>query len=202
MHAAPSLLAMGKTMAFVTLRRAVRFVSLSLLLALPIAALAVEPKSFATPEQAVDALLAATKADDDAALVAIFGDKHAGLVASADKAQNSANRARVAAALQSYHQLEERGNDRRILLIGYEAWPFPVPIVRGAQGWQFATDEGADEIISRRIGANELKAIAVLQAYVDAQEAICVERPHGRRRAPVRATPRQLAEQARRPVLA
>ena len=82
-------------------------------------------KPSATPDEAVDALLAALKADDDAALVAIFGDKHKDLVVTPDKAANSANRAKAVAAIQTFRVLEDAGKDRRVLLIGDQAWPLP-----------------------------------------------------------------------------
>jgi len=139
------------------------------LLALPLAAVAAEQETFATPDEAVDALTAALKADDDAALVSIFGDTHKDLVVTPDKAANSANRAKASAALQTYHLLEEKGPDRRILLIGDQAWPLPIPLVKTGDRWRFATEEGEDEIINRRIGANERNALVVLNAYLDAQ---------------------------------
>jgi Protein of unknown function (DUF2950) len=141
-----------------------------LAVALPVAASAAEQRTFATPEEAVDALTAALKADDDAALIAIFGDKHKGLVVTPDKAANSAGRAKAAAAIQTYHLLEERGSDRRVLLIGDQAWPLPIPLAKAGDRWRFATEEGEDELINRRIGANERSAIAVLNAYLDAQK--------------------------------
>ena len=140
------------------------------LLALPLAAVAAEQETFATPDEAVDALTAALKADDDAALVSIFGDTHKDLVVTPDKAANSANRAKASAALQTYHLLEEKGPDRRILLIGDQAWPLPIPLVKTGDRWRFATEEGEDEIINRRIGANERNALVVLNAYLDAQK--------------------------------
>ncbi len=140
------------------------------LCAMPIVAAAADQKTFATPDQAVDALLTALKADDDAALVAIFGDKHKALVVTPDKAANSANRAKAAAALQTYHLLEEQGKDRRVLLIGDQAWPVPIPLVRVGDQWRFATEDGEDEIVNRRIGGNERNAILVLRAYLDAQK--------------------------------
>src|SRR5256885_8772286 len=106
----------------------IRRLSLVLLLALPIAAPAAEQKSFATPDEAVDALLAALKADDDAALVAIFGDKHKGLVVTPDRAANSANRAKAVAAMQTDRLLEERGKDRRGLAVWRAAGPPPPPL--------------------------------------------------------------------------
>jgi Protein of unknown function (DUF2950) len=125
---------------------------------------------FATPDEAVDTLLAALKADDDAALVAIFGDKHKSLVVTSDRAANSATRANAVAAMQTYRLLEEQGKDRRVLLIGDQAWPFPIPLVKSGERWRFATEEGENELFNRRIGANERNAITVLQAYLDAQK--------------------------------
>ncbi len=62
------------------------------------------------------------------------------------------------------------GNDRRVLLIGEQAWPLPIPLVREQGAWRFATEQGIEEIVNRRIGANERNAIGVLQAYLDAQK--------------------------------
>ena len=138
--------------------------------AMPMLATGAEQKTFATPDEAVDALLAALKADDDAALVAIFGDKHKALIVTPDRASNSANRAKAVAAMQTYRLLEERGNDRRVLLIGDQAWPMPIPLVRAGDRWRFATEQGEDEIVNRRVGANERSAIKVLNAYLDAQK--------------------------------
>ena len=56
-----------------------------------------------------------------------------------------------------------------MLLIGDQAWPFPIPLVKDKEAWRFATEEGADEIVNRRIGGNERNAIVVLRAYIDAQ---------------------------------
>jgi hypothetical protein len=148
----------------------IRRLSLVLLLALPLAASAAEQKTFATPDEAVDALLAALKADDDAALLAIFGDKHKNLVVTSDRAANSASRANAVAAMQTYRLLEEQGKDRRVLLIGDQAWPVPIPLVKSGERWRFATEEGENEIFNRRIGANERNAIFALQAYLDAQK--------------------------------
>ena len=140
-----------------------------LLLAIPLAAFAAEQKTFATPDAAVDAFMAALKADDDGTLIAVFGAEHKGLVVTPDAAANSAVRAKLLAALQTFRVLDDRGPDRRVLLIGDQAWPFPIPLVKVKEAWRFATEEGADEIVNRRIGGNERNAIVVLRAYIDAQ---------------------------------
>jgi len=148
----------------------IRRLALALVLALPLTVSAAEQKTFATPDEAVDALLTALKADDDAAMLAIFGDQHKDLVVSPDRAANSATRAKAAAAMQTYKKLEDAGNDRRILLIGDQAWPMPIPLVKTGERWRFATEQGEDELVNRRIGANERSAIYVLRAYLDGQK--------------------------------
>jgi hypothetical protein len=148
---------------------ATRRIALLFLLVLPMAVAAAEQTTFASPEQAVDALIAALKADDDAAMLAIFGDKHKSLVVMSDRAENSASRAELLARMQAFRNLQATGADRRTLYIGGQAWPMPIPIVRSGTQWRFATELGEEEIFNRRIGANENSAIAVLHAYLDAQ---------------------------------
>ena len=149
-----------------------------MLLSIPLV-VAAQQRNFATPDEAVDALFTALKADDDAALIAIFGDKYKNLIATPDRATNSATRARLAAGLQTFRVLNEQGANRRVLLIGDQAWPLPIPIVRVNDRWRYATEEGNNELINRRIGANERNAIYVLRAYLDAQKAYAAEARDG-----------------------
>jgi hypothetical protein len=146
-----------------------RRTGLALLFAIPVVAAAAPQQTFVTPEAAVDALIAALKADDDAAMIAIFGEEHKNLVTSPDRAATSATRAKILAAMQTYRVLDEPSKDRRVLVIGDQAWPMPIPIVRTGDHWRYATEEGEDEIVNRRIGGNERNAIVVLRAYLDAQ---------------------------------
>ena len=148
-----------------------RRLMLALTLALPLAATAAPQQTFATPEAAVDALMAALKADSDASMLAIFGDDYKHLIIQDDRAAASANRAKIYQSMQTLRVLRESGPDRRLLLIGDEAWPMPIPIVRSGDGWRFASELGEDELINRRVGANERNAIYVLRTYVDAQRA-------------------------------
>ena len=146
--------------------------ALALMLAVPLATTAAAPQeTFATPEAAVDALMSALKADTDAAMLAIFGEEHKNLIVQSDRAATSATRAKILAAMQTLRVLKEPSPNRRVLLIGDEAWPVPIPIVRAGDRWRFATEEGEDELINRRIGGNERNAIYVLNAYIDAQRA-------------------------------
>ena len=150
-------------------RAGLRRLVLVLLLALPLFATAADQKTFATPDAAVDALLAALKSNDEKALLELFGEKHKRLVVTGDAANDAATRAKAAKELETYRLLDERGPDRRVLLIGAEAWPVPIPLVRQGGSWRFATEEGIDELINRRIGGNEISAIEVLSAYLAAQ---------------------------------
>jgi hypothetical protein len=138
---------------FAGIKAGLRRLALIFLLALPLAATAVEQRTFATPEAAVDALLAALKARDEAALTAIFGDKHKEMIASGDAAQNAADRAKAAEALAAFRVLDSRGEDRRVLLMGVNAWPFPIPLVRNC--WRLALrhrggGRGTDQPAHRR----------------------------------------------------
>ncbi|MGZ8992763.1 MAG: DUF2950 family protein, partial [Burkholderiaceae bacterium] len=125
-----------------------RRLALAMLLSMPFVA-AAQQRNYATPDEAVDALFTALKADDDAALIAIFGDKYKNLIATPDRATNSATRARLAAGLQTFGVLNEQGANRRVLLIGDQAWPLPIPIVRANDRWRFATEEGNGELVNR-----------------------------------------------------
>src|SRR6478609_5544761 len=128
------------TMSLLSTLKLMRRMALLVCCALPAVAAAAEQQTFATPDQAVEALLAALKADDDAALIALFGDKYKTLIVSDDRAASSANRAKAVTALQTYRLLEEQGKDRRVLLIGDQAWPLPIPLVRVGAQWRFATE--------------------------------------------------------------
>jgi hypothetical protein len=142
---------------------------LAMLLPLHHALAADQQRTFATPEEAVSALEKALESNDDDALIGIFGEAHKRLVVTSDEAENRALRANALQELKTYHALEETSPDRRILRIGDEAWPMPIPLVRANGAWRFATEEGAQEVLDRRIGANEREAIKVLRAYLDAQ---------------------------------
>jgi hypothetical protein len=77
-------------------------------------------------------------------------------------------------------RLADRGPGRQELVLGHEAWPFPVPLVKGASGWSFDAEAGREEILNRRIGRNELAVLRVLQDYVAAQRAYAAAGHDGR----------------------
>lgn len=154
---------------FASLQTGLRHAVLAVLLAVPVAVLAADQRTFATPEAAVDALAAALKANDETALVDLFGAKYKYLLSTGSPSDDAGRRAQAATWIAAFRALEESGPDRRVLLVGEKAWPFPIPIVREGSAWRFATERGADEILNRRVGRNERNAIYVLEQYVGAQ---------------------------------
>ena len=129
-----------------------------------------EPPIFAAPEAALEALRAALLADDAKAVVALFGPEHEAELIGADPAaaRQSLDAASDAAA-QGMGLERGDDDDHRVIVLGTRDWPFPIPLVRTDQGWRFDIEAGLEEIIDRRIGDNELTAIANVRAFGDAQ---------------------------------
>jgi hypothetical protein len=143
----------------------------ALLLAPPVRAEAAGPRTFPTPDEAVRALAETVKAGDLNSLVALFGPEGQELVDTSDPATGRRNREVFVAAMAEGWRLADAGRDRKELVLGNEAWPFPVPLVKGATGWSFDAAAGREEILNRRIGRNELAVIRILGDYVAAQRA-------------------------------
>lgn len=127
-------------------------------------------KHFETPEAATDALVAAARASDPAALLAVLGREAKPIISSGDEVADENARERFLASYDETFQLAPSDDDSEAqLVVGKDGWPFPIPIVKDDQGWFFDTPQGKEEILDRRIGANELATIQVCEAYVDAQ---------------------------------
>ena len=124
---------------------------------------------FSTPQEAVDALVAATRSDQTAELARILGPTGASLIRSGDPVADRDARQRFIAAYEQRHRIELRGSDKAELMVGPESWPMPIPLVHTPSGWQFDTAAGRQEILDRRIGRDELAVIQVCRAYVQAQ---------------------------------
>jgi hypothetical protein len=137
------------------------------------------PKVFPTPEAAAQALIDTAKTGDTPAVLAILGSAAKDLVSSGDEVQDQEAAKRFATLAQQMMQVEKTGEDVEIMSIGAEEWPFPIPIVRTGSGWAFDTLAGKQELLNRRIGANELDAIEVCRAYVNAQRAYLGETHDG-----------------------
>ena len=131
--------------------------------------------SFKTPEAAVDALVAAIQKDDVPALQKLLGPGAEDLLSSGDPVQDKADRDDFVARYQQKHSLEPNGADAMTLIVGDNDWPMPIPIVRKDGKWRLDGAAGADEIVYRRVGENELGAIAVSLGFVDAQNEYAAE---------------------------
>jgi hypothetical protein len=126
--------------------------------------------SFATPEEASEALVAALEKDDRAALQSLLGLGTEQLLTSGDPVQERQERNAFLAEYRAQHTLSAGGADHLVLLVGADQWPLPMPLVRKDGRWRFDGAAGADELVLRRIGANELNTIDVMHGFVAAQE--------------------------------
>jgi hypothetical protein len=156
------------------------------LMALPAAAQAatqspassnVGQESFSSPHWAAEALLRAAEQNDVPALLKIFGPDGKDFVQSGDPVQDKNYvEAFVAKAREKKSvTIDPQNGSRAILTIGNDGWPFPVPIVRSGRKWVFDSRQGHDEILYRRIGANELDAIKICEGFVEAQKEYASE---------------------------
>jgi hypothetical protein len=138
-------------------------------------------KTFDTPQEAADALVRAAGQFDENALVQIFGPEGADVVFTGEVVQD---RQRAAAFAEEAHEktnvtVEPKTGQRAFLLVGKEDWPFPVPMVKKGNRWFFDSKAGREEMLNRRIGANELDAITICHGYVEAQEEYALQKREG-----------------------
>jgi hypothetical protein len=136
----------------------------------------VTQRLFASPDEAVKTLQAATEAKDQAALSEIFGPQFQELL-TGDKVQDANNVQEFAMAMAQGCQQVKEGEDKITLEVGTNNWPLPIPLVKANGQWRFDTAAGKEEIINRFIGKDELYAIGVCRAYVIAQRQFVSANP-------------------------
>ena len=136
-------------------------------------------EQFGTPEAAVEALVTAARSEDGAAILKVLGPDGKPIVSSGDPVADSNIRQDFVSAYDAKHTIEMEGDGTQTLIIGEDDWPFPIPLINKAGQWQFDTKAGLDEILRRRIGRNELSAIQVSLAYVQAQNEYASLNPAG-----------------------
>jgi hypothetical protein len=125
--------------------------------------------TFASPEAAASALVDAMKSGDQQRLIGVLGPGSEALINSGDRYADAANRQKFVENYSAQHKLTEVGLGRDVLAVGVNDWPLPFPVVQVNGGWQFDSRAGAQAIVDRRIGRNEIAAIRVALTYVDAQ---------------------------------
>ena len=128
-------------------------------------------KTFSTAQDAVQALIAAARSGDSAKLMEIFGPESRDLFYSGDEVADKKGLARFTEWADQSTELSANEDGTAVeIVVGEEEWPLPMPLVKGDGGWHFDTAAGKEELINRRIGANELSAIDVCRALIDAQD--------------------------------
>jgi Protein of unknown function (DUF2950) len=146
---------------------AVAFVMCLFLSAAPCSA--TEQKTFATPTDAVNAMIVAVESGDQTEMLLIFGDDGKDLISSGDAIQDKNGRAGFVKAYKTKHAIVTQDENTRVLQVGTKGWEMPIPIVKENGKWRFDTAAGKQELIYRRIGDNELGAIAVCRGFIASQ---------------------------------
>jgi len=145
-------------------------------------AAAASQSTFASPQEAGQALVEAAKSGDENAVLALFGPGSKEIIYSGDAAQDKKTAAAFVSAYQVMNRWRKIDDNNKELIIGADNFTFPIPLKKNASGrWYFDTAAGKDEILSRRIGRNEIAAIEVSQALADAQHEY-FSQSHGNRR--------------------
>jgi hypothetical protein len=137
-----------------------------------------QQKQFDTPKKAADALVQVAANFDPTAAKEILGPDSEDIVASEDPVQDKTRAAEFAAKAKEKTSIEINKKDpnRAILLVGNDDFPLPIPIVKRKGKWSFDTKVGREEILNRRIGANELNVIQICRGFVEAQHDYAQEK--------------------------
>ena len=131
---------------------------------------ATTPSTFDSAESAAEALKVAALNEDSATMRKIFGEKFVKTIQSGDKTADQYSLHRLGERMTESYKLADKKNGMFIIEVGASAWPFPVPLMQKDGKWYFNTVLGAEEVINRRIGGNELRAINVSEFFVEAQK--------------------------------
>ena len=138
-------------------------------------------KQFDTPKQAADALIQVAANFDVAAVKEILGPDSEDIVASEDPVQDKNRAAEFASKAKEKMsvQTDKKNPNQAIVLVGNDDFPLPIPLVKQKGKWFFDTKVGREEILNRRVGANELNAIAICRGFVDSQHEYAAEKHDG-----------------------
>jgi hypothetical protein len=137
-----------------------------------------QQRGFDTPKQAIDALLQAAETLDIAALKEILGPNSSNLIASEDPVMDKNRAAAFVAKAKEKNSVDTNPKtpDKAIVSVGNDDFPLPIPLVKRQGKWYFDTKTGRQEILNRRIGANELDAIAICRGFGEAQKEYAEEK--------------------------
>src|SRR5208283_4142312 len=127
-------------------------------------------KTFASAQEAANAVVAAAESNDEKKLLEILGPKGKRIVSSGDEAEDNESRATFVMRYREMHRLMKEPDGTTILYIGAHNWPAPIPLMNKGNVWYFDTEAGEKEILYRRIGRNEASAVRICQELVMAQK--------------------------------
>jgi hypothetical protein len=133
-----------------------------------------QQRTFATPQEAIQAVIAAAENNDTAAMLKLFGADGKEVVETGDDSGTRDDRAKFVGLAKEKMQVNQDATNpgRATFSVGAQEWPFPIPLVRNKAGrWRFDGAAGKMEVLARRIGRNELNAVEVCRGYVEAQMA-------------------------------
>lgn len=135
-------------------------------------------KTFATAQEAANALIEAAEKYDETALTEILGPDSYDILHTGEPARDRevAQKFAEQARIKTNVSLQPKNPRRAILEIGEDDWPFAVPIVKVGPTWSFDSKAGRQELLYRRIGTNELDAIAICRGYVEAQHEYALQK--------------------------
>jgi Protein of unknown function (DUF2950) len=140
----------------------------------------VQQRQFGSPDEAATALIQAAERFDQTALVEILGSEGKPLILSKDPVQDRNRAVEFASEARAQHRIElDSTQTVATLLVGAGEWPVPIPVVKEDSTWRFDAEAGANEILARRIGRNELDAIEVCRGFVEAQREYARKRHDG-----------------------
>jgi hypothetical protein len=139
-----------------------------------------EQTTFASADEAVSGLVEAVRSGDEEAIVKVLGPSGRDIASSGDPVADKARRTRFLEAFNQRHQVQQEDSAKAVLTVGEDEFPFPIPIVSQDGKWYWDTDQGLDEILTRRIGENELATIDVMRGYVAAQYEFAAEDRDGK----------------------
>lgn len=134
-------------------------------------------KSYASPEEAVNDLVAALKSGKQDAMLVVLGRGAKSIISSGDAVGDKESRERFLTSYGEANKIEKPSDGMAVLSIGKDAWPFPIPVVKSADGWRFDAEVGKEELLNRRVGRNELFTMQAALAYVDAQREYYLANP-------------------------